>query len=132
MRDRELVVFALLLKAVIVATPARAAEAQEPGPAEKSLTEKASPSSETGSADDHARRAQSLFKEQRFSDAADELKRAYAQAPNPLFCLTLGRPIAKRCVPLMQKTCTNASSLSHRTVRSCPKQKAKACRRSTF
>ena len=103
MRDRELVVFALLLKAVIVATPARAAEAQEPGPAEKSLTEKASPSSETGSADDHARRAQSLFKEQRFSDAADELKRAYAQAPNPLFLFNAGQAYRKALRPIDAK-----------------------------
>lgn len=55
------------------------------------------------SGDDYARRAQVLFKEQRFADAAESLKLAYAQSPNPLFLFNAGQAYRKALRPLDAK-----------------------------
>ncbi len=55
------------------------------------------------SAEDHVKNAQQLFKEQRFSDAAEQLKLAYQNQPNPLFLFNAGQAYRKALWPLEAK-----------------------------
>lgn len=105
MRHRERAFLALLLPSLlVVAVPARAAEAQEPAAIDKTaIVEKTASSAEPVSSEELARRAQSFFKEQRFSDAADALKLAYAQTPNPLFLFNAGQAYRKALRPVDAK-----------------------------
>ena len=52
------------------------------------------------SAEDHVKNAQQLFKEQRFSDAAEQLKLAYQNQPNPLFLFNAGQAYRKALRPI--------------------------------
>lgn len=55
------------------------------------------------SADDHIKNAQQYFKEQRFPEAAEQLKLAYQSQPNPLFLFNAGQAYRKALWPLEAK-----------------------------
>ena len=54
-------------------------------------------------ADGYVSQAQQLFKEQRFSDAAEALKQAFDLQPNPLFLFNAGQAYRKALWPLEAK-----------------------------
>ncbi len=97
MRIRKPIQIGLLLLLGGVSS-AHAADSENTAP-----TQKTSVDAEVLTSDDHARRAQTFFKEQRFADAAESLKLAYAQAPNPLFLFNAGQAYRKALRPLDAK-----------------------------
>lgn len=97
----------LMCTALMVCDVVRAAPLAGPESVQKTtpqVTDKPLSVAESApSAEDHIKNAQQLFKEQRFPEAAEQLKLAYQNQPNPLFLFNAGQAYRKALWPLEAK-----------------------------